>query len=141
VQKANISLNQLTRKIKDINVKLRALGTLLSVYAASNDWLSALHTVNIMNDFLDTEPHLENKEINDCKNNTLSFYNHIGQHQLASKMVNDLLSGDISPRRRCITSTMLLNSKIKISINSLSEIDFENIMKFSLHLTNLLSSK
>jgi hypothetical protein len=50
----------LTRKIKDINVKLRALGTLLSFYAASNNWLSALHTANIMNDFLDTEPHLEN---------------------------------------------------------------------------------
>jgi hypothetical protein len=94
-----------------------------------------------MNDFLDTEPHLENKEINDCKNNNLSFYNHIGQHQLASKMVNDLLSGDISPGRRCITSTMLLNSKIKISINSLIEIDFENIMKFSLQLTNLLLGK
>lgn len=65
MQKSNISSNQLTRKIKDINVKLRALGTLLSVYAASIDWFSALHTVNIMNDFLDTEPHLENNEIND----------------------------------------------------------------------------
>jgi lipopolysaccharide biosynthesis regulator YciM len=118
VQKTNISLNQLTIKIKDTNVKLGALGTLLSVYSASNDWLSAMHTVNIMNDFLDTEPHLENKEINDYKNNTLNFYNHIGQHQLASKMAIDLLSKDISPRRRCITSTMLLNSKIKISINS-----------------------
>jgi hypothetical protein len=94
-----------------------------------------------MNDFLDTEPHLINIEINYYKNNTLNFYNHIGQHQLTIKMAIDLLSKDTLPRRRCITSTMLLNSKIKISINSLSEIDFENIMKFSLQLTNLLSSK
>ncbi len=67
MQKANISLNQLTRKIKDINVKLRALGTLLSFYAGSNDWLSALQTVNIMNDHLDTDPSLKNNEINDNK--------------------------------------------------------------------------
>jgi hypothetical protein len=65
------------------------------------------------------------------KNNTLNFYNHIGQHQLASKMAINLLSKYILPRRRCITSTMLLNSKIKITINSLSKIDFENVMKFS----------
>ena len=56
VQKANILLNQLIGNTKDTNVKLRALGTLLSVYAASNDWLSALQTVNIMNDHLDTDP-------------------------------------------------------------------------------------
>jgi hypothetical protein len=41
-----------------------------------------------------------------------------------------LLSQYISPRRRCITSTMLLNSKINISIDSLGIIDFENAMKF-----------
>ncbi|WP_293758746.1 hypothetical protein [uncultured Paraglaciecola sp.] len=67
VQKANILLNQLIGNTKDTNVKLRALGTLLSVYAASNDWLSALQTVNIMNDHLDTDPSLKNNEINDNK--------------------------------------------------------------------------
>ena len=67
VQKANILLNQLIGNTKDTNVKLRALGTLLSVYAASIDWLSALQTVNIMNDHLDTDPSLKNNEINDNK--------------------------------------------------------------------------
>ena len=127
MQEANILLNQLLRDIKDIKIKLRTLGTLLSVYAASNDWLSALQTVNIMNDHLDKDPSLE---INDNKNNILNFYNNIGQYQLAKNMAIDLLSKDISPRRRCITSTMLLNSKINISINSLSIIDFKNATRF-----------
>jgi diguanylate cyclase (GGDEF)-like protein len=129
VQKAKFSLNKLSEESKNIDIKVRALGTLLSVYATSNDWLNALQTVNLLFAYLEPDLNPKNTKIGIIKYNILNFYNNIGEYELAKNIAKDLLNTDVSPRFRCLTSAELLNSQIKTSINEISTIYFERASK------------
>jgi diguanylate cyclase (GGDEF)-like protein len=125
VVKASYLLNKLARNSKRVNIQIRTLGSLLSVYVSSNDWLNALQTINLMNAYLETELDLEKDVIERIKFYILNFYNNIGEYNLAKKMAIDLLDTDISLRSRCLTLTELLNSQIKTSISNISAADFK----------------
>jgi diguanylate cyclase (GGDEF)-like protein len=129
VQKAKSTLKILSENSKTIDIKVRALGTLLSVNATSNDWLNALQTVNILFAYLEPELNPKNTKVGLIKYNILNFYNNIGEYELAKNIAKDLLNIDISPRLQCLTSIELLNSKIKASIDSINVIDFEKASK------------
>ena len=129
VQKAKFSLKKLSENTKTIDIKVRALGTLLSVYATSNDWLNALQTVNLLFAYLEPELNQKNTNVGLIKYNILNFYNNIGEYELAKNIAKDLLNTDISPRLQCLTSTELLNSQIKSSIDNISTQDFEKASK------------
>jgi diguanylate cyclase (GGDEF)-like protein len=125
VKKANVSLNHLAKSSKSVIIQIRVLGTLLSIYAISNDWLNALQTVSILNEFLEKKLDPTKIDVENTKLSVLNFYNNIGEYSLAKKMANDLLNTNISPRLRCLASTELLNSQIKSSIGNINTADFE----------------
>jgi diguanylate cyclase (GGDEF)-like protein len=129
VIKANYLLKSLANRSKNLNIQIRTLGTLLSVYVASNDWLNALQTANLLNDYIEKENNLESTDIDNIKFYILNFYNNIGEYHLAKRMAINLLAVNFSPRFRCLTSAELLNSQVKTSINSISAIDFETASK------------
>jgi hypothetical protein len=73
VQKAKSTLKILSENSKTIDIKVRALGTLLSVNATSNDWLNALQTVNILFAYLEPELDPKNTKVGLIKYNILNF--------------------------------------------------------------------
>ncbi|MFT4810532.1 MAG: diguanylate cyclase (GGDEF)-like protein [Paraglaciecola sp.] len=124
VPQANSLLITMARNNQNINIQVRTLGTLLSVYVSSNDWLNALNTVNRLETYLKPEYSLSNAEIERIKFYILNFYNNIGEYDLAKNIAINLLNTDISPRSRCLTSAELLNSQVKTTISSISAINF-----------------
>ena len=129
VQKAKFLLKEFSKNGQNIDIKVRTLATLLSVYATSNDWLNALQTVDLLYTYLEPELNPKNVEIGLIKYNILNFYNNIGEYELAKNIAKDLLNTDLSSNLQCVTSTELLNSQIKTSIDSISAIDFEKASK------------
>jgi diguanylate cyclase (GGDEF)-like protein len=141
VLKANILLNQLAKSSENINIKLRIFGTLLIVYGSSNDWLNALQTVNLLNNYIGTETTLEKDDIDKIKLDILIFYNSVGEYQLAKKMAINLLKTKTTPRYECLASAGLLNSKIKTAIKSIDFKDFEHTIKLCMVLNDPIISQ
>lgn len=141
VSKAKVLLPSLVENSKDIHIQRRALVTLLSLYATSNDWLNALQTANLLNDYLKTELNLKKIEIEQIKFSILNFYNNIGEYNLAKQMAVDLLNDNISLRTRCLASTELLNSQINTSVSNLDIKDFENTVELCLRLNEPIISQ
>jgi diguanylate cyclase (GGDEF)-like protein len=125
VVEASHLLNNLAKDSTYISVKIRTLGSLLSVFVSLNDWLNALQTINLLDAYLAPESNTEKTELERIKFYILKFYNNVGEYELAKKMAIDLLNTDITPRSRCLTSTELLNSQVKTSISSISAMDFD----------------
>jgi diguanylate cyclase (GGDEF)-like protein len=141
VQKANVLLNKLAQNSKNINIKKRVLGTLLSIYATSNDWSNALQTVNLLNDYLETELDPIKIDAQRIKLSILNFYNNIGEYVLAENMAVGLLDTNISPRFSCLTSAELLNSQVNTSIGSINAIDFEKAAKLCITVNETITKQ
>ena len=139
--KAKVLLNSLLQNSQDVHIQSRTLGTLLSIYATSNDWLHALQTVNLLHEYLETELNPKQIEIERTKLSILNFYNNIGEYNLAKQMAVKLLNDNISLRTRCIASTELLHSQINTAVNNLDVKDFENTVELCLTLNDSIISQ
>lgn len=141
VLKAKISLRSLLENSQDVHIRIRTLGTLLSLYATSNDWLNALQTVNLLNNYLETETSPKKIKIDKIKFDILNFYNNIGEYHLAKKLAIELLKANPSQRFNCLASVELLNSKIKTVVKSIGFKDFEDTAKLCLALNDPITAQ
>lgn len=133
---------QLTITSSDIHIKIRALSSLLVMYAGTENWSEGFNVLaKLLNEINRTK---ESELINSSIISVMVFYNLIGEHNLAIQFAEKVLSSSPSARNECNAKTEWLYAYIKSSINDVSEQDFydneqsckkaqENVLVYSVY--------
>lgn len=128
LNEAVIEFQKLTKANITKEIRIRAMASLLTMYAGTQNWSSGLAILPALLE--------ETKQIKeaDLSVNVLTsiaiFYNLIGEHRLAINFTSKILATDPKARAKCIAKTELLVAQLKISPDIISENDFHDNLEF-----------
>lgn len=113
LEEASELLTQLLVDNPALDLKLRALSSLLIVDSGLEKWSVAIQTATMLKEEMKNNSDIGIITTGHIKFSLMVFYNHIGEHQIALQYSKDILNLSTSARIKCLTMAEALSAQIK----------------------------